>query len=285
MIENVRKIAAFTYDNKGGNPAGVLIADQLPSELEMQNIAKEIGYSETAFLEPHKEGWRIRYFAPEIEIPFCGHATIASGAVLGDQNGEGRYKLYLNNSEILIDIRRLENKNYIVELQSPETWTANAPQIYIDEVLDQFNFTSSQLDPNFPIRFAFGGAKHLIIALKDRSTLSRMNYNFENLKQLMLSEGLATISLCWFESDEVIHSRNPFAAGGVYEDPATGGAAAALAGYLRDIKWNGKNRFQIIQGEDMGCPCRLHVKYTPVTGESIKVSGETRYISDKRNML
>jgi len=65
----------------------------------------------------------------------------------------------------------------------------------------------------------------------------------------------------------------------VYEDPATGAAAAALAGYLRDIGWQGKNEFTILQGEDMGMPSLLRVKYGPEPGSSVWVSGETRYIS------
>jgi PhzF family phenazine biosynthesis protein len=89
---------------------------------------------------------------------------------------------------------------------------------------------------------------------------------------------LTTISILWQESEELFHSRNPFAAGGVYEDPATGAAAAALAGYLRDIGWQGRNTFTILQGEDMGMPSRLIVNYTPKLGESVSVSGETRYI-------
>ncbi len=89
---NILKIAAFADDNKGGNPAGVVICDEMPEEKEMFGIAKQLGYSETAFLKPFKDGWRIRYFSPEIEVPFCGHATIAIGAVLGDRFGEGVYQ-------------------------------------------------------------------------------------------------------------------------------------------------------------------------------------------------
>ena len=66
----------------------------------------------------------------------------------------------------------------------------------------------------------------------------------------------------------------------MYEDPATGAAAAALAGYLRDIEWQGENSFDILQGEDMGCPSRLSVQYTRNKGESIRVSGETRHITE-----
>ena len=94
----------------------------------------------------------------------------------------------------------------------------------------------------------------------------------------MMKENLITISLLWKESDELFHSRNAFASGGVYEDPATGAAAAALTGYLRDIDWTGTKTFTILQGEDMGMPSRLNVSYTPKVGESVSVSGEVRNI-------
>lgn len=276
---NVLKIAAFAYDNKGGNPAGVVICDEMPTEKEMLRIAKQVGYSETAFLKPLKDGWRIRYFSPEIEVPFCGHATIASGAALGDRLGEGVYKLFLNKDEISVNVTKSANGRFSVALQSPETWSDVAPQEYVDDILTLFNLTATELDPNFPIRFAFAGAKHLIIVLKGRKTLGEMEYHFENAKALMLKEDVATISLLWPESDGLFHSRNAFASGGVYEDPATGAAAAALAGYLRDIGWQGKSRFEIMQGEDMGCPSRLLVEYTSKSGASVKVAGETRYIT------
>ena len=105
-----------------------------------------------------------------------------------------------------------------------------------------------------------------------------MKYPFEEVRVLMAEQNLVTISLLWEESDSVIHSRNPFAAGGVYEDPATGAAAAALAGYLRDIGWKGSKTFTILQGEDMGVPSRLIVSFTEKSGESIAVSGEVRHI-------
>lgn len=278
-MKNVSRIAAFSHNNKGGNPAGVLIGDKMPTESEMLNIAKEVGYSETAFLEPYGDNWKIRYFAPEIEVPFCGHATIATGAALGNRFGVGRYQLFLKSgTEISIEVTKSENDTFLVALQSPKTSSEEAPQEYVDQILTLFNLTKAHLDPKFPIRFASGGAKHLILVLKDRKTLAEMDYQFEAVKSLMLQEDLATISLLWPESDEKFHSRNPFASGGVYEDPATGAAAAALAGYLRDIDWQGKKQFEILQGEDMGCPSHLLVEYTAKQGESIKLIGETRSI-------
>jgi len=77
---NLLRIAAFADADNGGNPAGVMIADTLPDDAEMRRIAAEVGYSETAFAMPVDDAWRVRYFSPESEVPFCGHATIALGA-------------------------------------------------------------------------------------------------------------------------------------------------------------------------------------------------------------
>ena len=276
---NVLKLAAFSRNGQGGNPAGVVFSDEMPNEEEMLKVAKEVGYSETAFLVKQDDGWRVRYFAPTMEVPFCGHATIALGAALGERFGDGEYRLILNNSVISVSAEKSEN-GFSATLRSPNTHSEEAPREYVDKVLASFNLTTADLNPNFPVRFANAGAKHLILVLQERKTLEKMKYPFEEVKALMAEQGLVTISLLWNESDEVFHSRNAFASGGVYEDPATGAAAAALAGYLRDIGWHGKNEFTILQGEDMGVPSRLLVKYGPKIGESVSVSGETRYISE-----
>ena len=277
---NIQRIAAFSLNDLGGNPAGVLLGDDLPSDGDMLKIAKEVGYSETAFLKPFKDGWRIRYFAPEMEIPFCGHATIASGAALGEHSGEGVYKLFLNDGEITVKVTQSKTGNFSATLKSPGTWTKPVPQIFLKDVLSEFKWSSNDLDQRFPAQFAFAGAKHLIIVLKNKQHLINMSYDFERLKVLMHSESLVTINLVWAESDQVFRSRNPFPPGGVYEDPATGAAAAALAGYLRDLNWNGSNPFTIYQGEDMGSPSQLIVEYGATGGEGIDVTGETRAITE-----
>lgn len=274
---SVLKLAAFSQNGQGGNPAGVAFYDAMPSAEEMMSIAKEVGYSETAFLVKQDDGWRVRYFAPELEVPFCGHATIALGAALGERFGEGTYKLTLNDSTITVRASKTD-LGFSAALQSPGTWSKDAPQEYADRILAAFQLTREQLDERFPIRIAGAGATHLIIFVKERQTLADMKYPFEEVRALMAEQNLVTISLLWQESDSIIHSRNPFAAGGVYEDPATGAAAAALAGYLRDIDWKGSKTFTILQGEDMGVPSRLIVSFTPKAGESISVSGEVRHI-------
>ena len=67
------RYSAFSTDPAGGNPAGVWIGESLPSTTDMQAIAKDVGYSETAFIAPMAGAKRtVRYFSPEIEVPFCG---------------------------------------------------------------------------------------------------------------------------------------------------------------------------------------------------------------------
>ena len=275
---DVLRLAAFSHNGNGGNPAGVAFCDKMPGEEEMLRTAKEVGYSETAFLVKQADGWRVRYFAPEMEVPFCGHATIALGAALGERFGMGEYRLILNQSEIRVCAEQSAD-GISATLYSSKTSSEDAPREFVDQVLEAFGLTHADLESAYPVRFASAGARHLILVLRKRETLSRMKYEFDPVRELMLAQSLITISLIWPESDEVFHSRNAFAAGGVYEDPATGAAAAALAGYLRDIGWQGRNEFTILQGEDMGMPSRLRVKYGPTVGESVSVSGETRHIS------
>ena len=72
----------------------------------MLRIAAAVGYSETAFAAPIPGGWRVRYFAPESEVPFCGHATIALGAALALRHGDGTFALKLNAADITVEGRR-----------------------------------------------------------------------------------------------------------------------------------------------------------------------------------
>ena len=123
-MTEILRIAAFSDGDVGGNPAGVVIGPH-PPEPEMRRIAAEVGYSETAFAEPIAGGWRVRYFAPESEVAFCGHATIALGAALARQHGDGRFALLLNDADIQVEGRR-SGEHYAAALQSPPTHSSVA---------------------------------------------------------------------------------------------------------------------------------------------------------------
>ncbi len=271
----IQHIAAFSDGPQGGNPAGVLIAETLPPETDMQDIARQVGFSETAFAAPQDDGWRVRYFSPESEVPFCGHATIALGAALAMQHGDAVFPLHLNHADITVEGRR-EGAALSAALQSPPTKSRPADDALVAEALDLFSIDPGDLDPRLPPAIAEAGATHLVLALNSREALARMAYDLDRGRAFMNAHGLVTVALVYSETPTLFHVRNPFASGGVYEDPATGAAAAALAGYLRDRNWPSGGTINIVQGEDMGARSLLEVRYDETKGGSIRVSGAAR---------
>ena len=276
---NILRIAAFSDAGLGGNPAGVMIADAHPDDAEMQRIAAAVGYSETAFAMPQGDAWRVRYFSPESEVPFCGHATIALGAALALKHGNGVFKLKLNQADITVEGEHNEESLYAA-LQSPQTHSAPMPTALLTEVLALFGYRENDLNAEIPPARVHGGADHLAVCLNSRAALSAMQYDLTAGRDLMKREGVITILLAYAETPRLFHTRNPFASGGVYEDPATGAATAAFAGYLRDIEWPHQGSIEIIQGEDMGMRSRLMAEITDESGSSIRVSGSARIMED-----
>ncbi|MCQ0988755.1 PhzF family phenazine biosynthesis protein [Jiella marina] len=275
----VLRLAAFSDGVAGGNPAGVVVGETLPSEAEMQRIAAQVGYSETVFAAPERDAWRVRYFSPEDEVAFCGHATIALGSVLAERGGDGVFPLDLNTGRITVETQRVDGATRAA-LTSPPTRSTPADPVLVKSALDLFGFAPEDLDPALPPALAHAGNDHLILALTDRATLARMTYDLSNGARLMRRHKLTTIDLVWVETPQRFHSRNAFAIGGVLEDPATGAAAAALAGYLRDIDWPHGGTIDIVQGEDMGAKSLLRAEIGATPGEPIRVSGTTRPIAE-----
>ncbi|QXW43328.1 MULTISPECIES: PhzF family phenazine biosynthesis protein [Pseudomonas syringae group] len=275
MTTEILKLAAFSDGDRGGNPAGVWIGDALPDDVIMQQLAAEVGFSETVFAAPVEGCWRVRYFSPLAEVPFCGHATIALGAALAARQGDGVFNLILNQAQITVE-GHAQGSLTSAALQSPPTFSKPISAQLLEEALALFGYTHSDLDERIKPAHINGGAGHLVLALHNRAQLKAMHYDQQAGRELMVREGWATILLVWAETEQLFHTRNPFAFGGVYEDPATGAATAALGGYLRDTGWPHGGLIDIIQGEDMGSPSRLRAEIPEQPGSSIRVSGMAR---------
>jgi PhzF family phenazine biosynthesis protein len=273
----VLRISAFSDGEQGGNPAGVWIGAALPPEADMRRLAHEVGFSETAFAARDGERFRVRYFSPDAEVPFCGHTTIALGAALAREFGDGVYPLALNQANITVE-GRAEGKLTSAALQSPPTRSSKASQEMVAAALDLFNYSEADLDPRIPPGLAHAGNDHLVLALASRDLLAAMRYELEAGRTLMRAWNMPTIVLVWAESARLFHTRNPFAYGGVYEDPATGSGTAALAGYLRDLGWPHGGAIDVVQGEDMGMRSRLHADIGAQAGASIRVAGTARFM-------
>ncbi len=274
---DIIKISAFSDAEAGGNPAGIVLTELMPPPSDMQQIAAKVGFSETAFAEMlgDKQSWRVRYFSPESEVPFCGHATIALGAALAQKYGDGNFQLSLNETDISVE-GVYRNSQYLAALQSPETYSQQLTEAEINQTLALFGYNHSHLDEAIPPAHINGGADHYVMALKSRSDLSAMDYDLDAGRNFMRERGIVTVMLVVAETDQLFHVRNAFASGGVLEDPATGAAAAAFSGYLRDIDWKTSGKITIVQGEDMGSRSLITAEFNPKAGSSIRISGTTR---------
>ncbi|MEL7362574.1 MAG: PhzF family phenazine biosynthesis isomerase [Bacteroidota bacterium] len=272
MPPSILRYAAFTASPYGGNPAGVWIGEALPTDEVMQQIAQDVGYSETAFVAPTTGFDRtVRYFSPEVEVPFCGHATIATGVALGGTNGAGTYRLATQAGVVPVVVEKRDER-WEASLTSVEPEHETVSGALVQEALAALRWEPDCLDAALPPARAYAGAWHLVLAVADARRLANLAYDFEALKAFMLREGFVTLQLVWRESDAVFHARNPFPVGGVVEDPATGAAAAALGGYLRDAGLlTPPATFIVRQGEAMGRPSRL-VVHVPAEG-GIVVAG------------
>ena len=256
------RLAAFTTDPAGGNPAGGWIGDQLPTPETMQRVAAEVGYSETAFVAPARGAERtIRYFSPATEVPFCGHATIATGVALGEREGDGVYHLATSVGVVSVVTTTREGRRW-ASLTSVAPRQEPVDEKLVDSVRSLLGWAADALDPSIPPVRAYAGAWHLVLATTSPAVLNApLGYDFDRLRAVMLEAGLVTLQLIFRDTPTSFQARNPFPVGGVVEDPATGAAAAALAGYLRDAGLIPvPARVTIRQGEAMGRPSRLEVE-------------------------
>jgi len=263
MSVDILRYSAFTQNASGGNPAGIVLDATGLDESTMQAIAAEVGYSETAFLTVAGDDGRsfdVRYFAPSIEVPFCGHATIATGVALGERLGEGAFLLHAKSGDVPVDITRAAGGRLRATLTSVEPKIDDLAPNDLDELLAALNWSRDDLDPQLPPKVAYAGLWHPVLAVATRARLADLDYDFDRLRDQMAQRNWTTIQLVWRETPTVFHVRDPFAVGGVVEDPATGAAAAALGHYLREMKLiEPPVTLTVHQGVDMGRPSLLIV--------------------------
>lgn len=271
---DVLRYTAFSDRPEGGNPAGVVLDAAGAEDAEMLAVAAQVGYSETAFVVGRDgEGLDVRYFSPLAEVPFCGHATVATAVALAERDGPGEVVFRTRSGPVAVATAADRDGRLTATLTSvPPRVEALAPAD-LEELLAALGWTAGELDPALPPRVSFAGAHHPILAAATRQRLAALNYDFDRLGALMAARDWTTVQLVWRETPTRLHCRDPFPPGGVVEDPATGAAAAALGAYLRDLGLVAPPvRVTLLQGEDMGRPGRLEVEI-PADRSGIAVRG------------
>ncbi|MBF4567681.1 PhzF family phenazine biosynthesis protein [Plantibacter sp. VKM Ac-2880] len=280
----ILRLTAFAAEPGGGNPAGIVVDASQLSDAEMQTIATEVAYPETAFvvdtgIDGDDRHVRLRYFSPGAEVPFCGHATIATAVVLAERRGVGRFTLETNVGPLVVETHDDPETNSITaSFTSVEPTVRDLDPEVADRLLSILGLERSDLDERWPLRESFAGNRHPVVAVREQDVFDAFTFDPSALRRLMDEQGWAgtvTVVHCHGLDEAgilLVEARNLFPVGDITEDPATGSAAASLGGYLRVLGLIAPPaRILVRQGHHVGAPSLLTVD-VPATG-GITVSG------------
>jgi PhzF family phenazine biosynthesis protein len=249
------QVDAFTDKRFKGNPAAVCLLKSQHNDEVLQLIAAEMNLSETAFLhnkteEPFEKSgaFSLRWFTPETEVPLCGHATLASAAVLF-------YDVPLSTDEIVFDTRsgklaaKKENGKIILDFPSNEPVPTNPDQ----ELLKAVGVTE------FENTLLSKQTKDLLIHMPDEKSLLNLKPNFEQMKSISTTEGIWGVIVTSRGHPPYDFTSRFFAPWlGINEDPVTGAAHTVLAPYWSKIFK--KKEMRAYQASPRGGEMKLRIR-------------------------
>lgn len=257
MKKTIFQVDAFTEEAFKGNPAGVMILEKnLSSEL-MQNIASEMNLSETAFVNISKTPFEIRYYTPTVEIPLCGHATLASAHILYESG-------IVANTEI---IRFSARETLLTVNKSNAGIKMIFPKNEIKETSEIANFES--IIGFKPIAFYSSYNRWIIAIAQNENEIKQARPKFSVMTQNGLGRLIITAATPNKDIDYVLRCFAPES--GINEDPVTGAAQCMLAPI-----WNlrtGKTEFNVTQvSKRTGhLKVKLVAEKVEITGQAITV--------------
>ena len=276
----ILRYAAFTTVPEGGNPAGVVLdAAGVERPTTCSPPPPRSGYSETAFLLPTRSPVRPRraLLQPAGGGPFCGHATIAAAVAYADRHGAGQLDLRTRSGPVTVVTSVGGDGRTTATLTSVPPTTATIEPRDVDRpahrpavVTGRPRPGAARCAPPSPVPGTRWWPPRRASGWPTWPTTSRRSAGSWRARDW------TTVQLVWRESAAVFHARDPFPPGGVVEDPATGAAAAALGGYLRELDLVAACRptVTIHQGDDLGRPVAAHRRASPpAPGTGIDVTG------------
>ncbi|MDY6873793.1 MAG: PhzF family phenazine biosynthesis isomerase [Chloroflexota bacterium] len=253
MTHPLYQVDAFTKAPFGGNPAGVCLLTAPAPDDWMQALAAEMNLSETAFLLPEEEGWRLRWFTPATEIDLCGHATLASAKVLFETRPElrpGPISFWTRSGQM--QARWVGGR---VELDFP-VFTPEPLMIELG-IAGMLGFQ--------PVEAAFSGNFFLFEAAEEE-TIRTAKPDFGALAASTMPEVMITAK--GESSDYDFVSRFFAPQLGFDEDPVTGSAHCLLAPYWAEKL--GKTTFAAYQASERGGWLTLRLE-----GDRLRIAGDS----------
>lgn len=280
----------FGVDESGGNPAGVVLdADNLTDE-QKKIIAKEIGFSETAFIQKSsKADFNISFFTPNAEVDLCGHATIAAWTTLlrKEKIKAGEYTQEIKAG--ILKVAVLEDGTVIMDQTQPVfkkeidpeaiARTLNIPSSWI---------TDTQLNP----QVVSTGLNDLHVPIDTREHLFSIEANdttISDFEKTHMLDSLHVFTLDTIEKASVANSRNFDPLHAIPEESATGSATGGLASYLyKNSKLPEQLKNLVFeQGYSMKKPSMINASLEVEDGEikRVQVGGKANIIGEKEVTL
>jgi PhzF family phenazine biosynthesis protein len=260
MAIKIYTVDAFTDKPFAGNPAAVCILPESRDDMWMQNVAREMNLSETAYLYRQEDGYSLRWFTPTVEVELCGHATLASAHTLWETGVLGRQEQARFHT--LSGLLTAKINEEWIEMDFPATPDEpDTPPPGLGEALG--------VNPEYVGKTKFD----YLVRVASEETVRNLKPDFAVLKTLPIRGVTVTSVAIGSEYDFVSRFFAPGA--GIDEDPVTGSAHCCLGPY-----WNrqlGKNEFVAYQASDRGGIIRVRVRGDRVLlgGQAVTVlSGE-----------
>ena len=272
---------AFSKDDKGGNKAGVVLGRSELTSVQKAAIAKEMGYSETAFvLDSDKADFKLQYFTPTEEVPLCGHATIAAFSTLKLLNMLDKPDCTIETEAGILNIHIKDDGLILMEQNRPA---------YL-EVLDSDIFTGcierNFIDHRFPIQIVSTGLNDVMLPVDSVEHLEQLSPDFEMIANMSKEKEVVGVHAFTIikESDVTAICRNFAPLYGIDEESATGTANCALACYLFKY-YKQQSQYVFEQGHNMGDISRIvvNLSYHENVIDSVFVGGYG-YLLGKRSL-
>ena len=259
-------VDVFARERYAGNQLAVVEEAGSLNDEEMQAFAAEIGFSETTFVGGQStDGWDVRIFTPEAEIPFAGHPTIGTAHVIREQIAEGRpdsVVLDLDVGGIPVEVRGRDGREALWMTQQPPKFGRELPPETLADVL---SLDVADLDADWPVQVVSTGLPTIVVPLASRAALRDIELDRDAYRAVTGErEAKNVLAFCRdprsADNDLAVRVFAPFY--GVPEDPATGSSNGCLAAYLVRHLVLGTDEIdvRVEQGYEMGRPSLLHLR-------------------------
>ena len=260
----IYQVDSFTKEKLTGNPAGVVTNADGLTEKQMQQIARELNNSETAFIltsDSPDYDIKVRFFTPKMEVPICGHATIAAHYVYAMEKGikSGRIVQKTKAGILPVDIINNGDDNSMIMTQGTISISEPLADEYINEITTALGISTQDLEEKCPVCIASTGHSKVMVCIRSNQQLHSLSPDMAmltNISKKVGCNGYYVFTLNHGE-DILVHGRMFAPAAGLNEDPVTGNANGPLGAYLVKyiIEQNENDDtfvFKAAQGEAIG---------------------------------